>query len=68
MEDIMNWRKSNYSSSNGGECVEVADNGSRILIRDTKNKAGAILRFSPDAWRYFAKQIKNASLASDDVL
>jgi hypothetical protein len=71
MEDIMNWRKSSYSSSNGGECIEVADDTSRhhvmatsrVLVRDTKDKVGPMLRFTPDAWRTFAMQLK--SLASD---
>jgi len=30
------WRKSSYSGSNGGECVEVAFDGDRVLIRDSK--------------------------------
>jgi len=57
------WRKSSYSGGEGN-CVEVADHGNRVLVRDTKNKAGAILRFCPDAWRRFADQVKR-SLASD---
>ncbi len=61
------WRKSSYSGGEGN-CLEVADNGNRVLVRDTKNKAGAMLRFHPDAWRRFAKQVKDASLTSDDVL
>jgi hypothetical protein len=54
----MNWRKASYT--NGGEnCVEVADNKSRVLVRDTKDSQGPMLRFTPDAWRRFAKQLKN---------
>jgi len=56
--ETMNWRKSTYSSGNGGECVEVADHRSRVLVRDTKNRAGVVLRFSPGAWRRFADQVK----------
>ena len=59
MEDIMNWRKSSYSSSNGGECIEIADHDSRILIRDTKDSQGPILRFTADAWKAFAKKLKS---------
>jgi Domain of unknown function (DUF397) len=61
---IMNWRKSKYSSDNGGNCVEVADSGNRVLIRDTQNRDGAILRFTADAWRKFADRVKS-SLASN---
>jgi len=61
----LNWRKSSYSGGEGN-CVEVANNGNRVLVRDTKNKADAMLRFHPDAWRRFADQVKGGrSLASD---
>jgi len=58
----LNWRKSTYSGE--GNCVEVADHGSRVLVRDTKDRAGAVLRLTPDAWRRFADRVKR-SLASD---
>ena len=64
MVNIMNWRKSSYSGDNSGNCVEVADQGNRVLVRDTKNRVGAMLRFTPDAWRRFAEQVKR-SLASN---
>jgi hypothetical protein len=61
----MNWRKSTYSGQGGGNCIEVADHGSRIHIRDTKQAgAGPVLRFTPVAWRRFADQVKR-SLAPD---
>lgn len=62
MENL-NWRKSSYSSGNGGECVEVADHGNRILVRDTTDRIGPMLRFTPGAWQRFADQVKR-SLAS----
>jgi len=37
----MGWRKSSYSSSNGGNCVEI-DPYLRAL-RDSKNPAGPVL-------------------------
>jgi hypothetical protein len=57
------WIKSSYSGASGGNCVEVKDNGS-ILVRDSKDSQGAILRFSPDTWRRFADRVKR-SLPSD---
>jgi hypothetical protein len=60
MEDIMNWRKTSYSSSNGGECVEVAGDNSRVLIRDTQDRTGPTLRFSADAWGKFAATVKRS--------
>jgi hypothetical protein len=49
-----NWRKSTYSGTNGGSCVEVADNLSGVvLVRDTKDRDGGTLRISPASWRSF---------------
>jgi hypothetical protein len=53
------WRKSSHSD-NGGECIEVGARAEadRVLVRDTKNRGGPVLRFSPAAWRRFASQLK----------
>ena len=56
--DNTRWRKSSYSGGQGGNCVEGADTKTRVLVRDSKDQTGPILRFTPDAWRRFAKQIK----------
>jgi len=55
----MKWRKSSYSGQSGGNCVEVADDDSRILVRDTKDRTGPTLRFTADVWKAFAKQLKS---------
>jgi Domain of unknown function (DUF397) len=56
----MNWRKSSHSGGNGGSCVEVGQAG-RVLVRDTKQAGtGPVLRFTPDAWRRFAGQVKRS--------
>lgn len=52
------WRKSSYTTSNGGNCVEVADQESRVLVRDTKDRTGPMLRFDPEAWHRFAERVK----------
>ena len=59
MVNIMNWRTSSYSADNSGNCVEIADHNSRVLVRDTKDRTGPTLRFSADAWCRFAKQLKS---------
>ncbi len=56
----MNWRKSSYSGNGGGNCTEVATTANLVLVRDTKNRAGVVLRFSPGAWRRFARQVKRS--------
>jgi Domain of unknown function (DUF397) len=58
--NAVTWRTSSYSGSNGGQCVEVAASG-RVLVRDTKDRAGAMLTFTPEAWRVFAVGIKNSA-------
>jgi hypothetical protein len=57
------WRKSSYSGNGGGNCVEVAALG-RVLVRDTKARAGAVLEFTADAWRAFAATVKNGNSSS----
>jgi uncharacterized protein DUF397 len=56
--DALNWRKASYSASNGGGCVEVASPDGAIAVRDTQDRTGPVLRFSPGAWRRFADQVK----------
>jgi hypothetical protein len=45
------WRKSSYSDGTGGECVEVAATPGHVLIRDSKNPDGPVLRLAPSAAR-----------------
>lgn len=52
------WRKSSYSAGNGGDCVEACGAHGMILVRDSKNSDGAVLRFGADAWRTFATEIR----------
>ncbi|WP_028182632.1 DUF397 domain-containing protein [Salinispora arenicola] len=48
------WHKSTRSGSNGGSCVEVADNlPSVVLVRDTKDRDGGTLQFNPTVWQAF---------------
>lgn len=66
--ETMNWRKSTYSSGNGGECVEVADRANRVLVRDAKDRSGPVLRFTPGAWRRFADRVKRSLAGSGQSL
>ena len=53
------WRKSSYSGSNGGACVEVADNVPGVVaVRDSKDPGGPVLAFGPEEWRAFTTAIK----------
>ncbi|KKJ95839.1 DUF397 domain-containing protein [Micromonospora sp. HK10] len=56
------WRTSIRSSSNGGACVEVADNLPGVVgVRDSKDPAGPVLTFAPRAWRAFVAQLASRS-------
>jgi hypothetical protein len=56
--DSAPWRKSSYSGTGGGSCVETADIGGRILVRDTTDRGGAVLSISPDAWYRFTDMLR----------
>lgn len=61
MNDTL-WRKASYSG-NGGNCVEVANDISRVLVRDTKHRDGGTLSIPADAWRRLTAEIKQTRLA-----
>ena len=56
--DSAPWRKSSYSGTNGGSCVEAADLGGSILVRDTTDRSGVVLSISPDAWCRFTTTLR----------
>jgi hypothetical protein len=48
------WRSSSRSNTQGGECVEVADNLPGVVaVRDSKDRRGPVLTFTPAMWRAF---------------
>jgi len=53
------WRKASRSSSNGGNCVEVARNlpGS-VAVRDSKNPDGPKLVIPAADWQAFTASVK----------
>jgi hypothetical protein len=54
------WRKSSYSSGNGGQCVEVApDLPGLVAMRDSKDRSGPVLAFSPDEWQAFTAGVRS---------
>ncbi|WP_435105336.1 DUF397 domain-containing protein [Nocardiopsis synnemataformans] len=56
------WRKSSYSGNQGGDCVEVADTGSSVYVRDTQNRPLGHLTFSTSGWSALL-----SSLRGDDT-
>jgi hypothetical protein len=52
------WRKGS-KSSHAGNCVEVAHLATgRYAVRDSKNRAAAVLTFSNEEWISFLSEIK----------
>ncbi|MFF8598939.1 DUF397 domain-containing protein [Streptomyces sp. NPDC015232] len=48
------WRKSSYSNTSGGDCVEVADNTPGLVpVRDSKRPDGPVLVVTAAAWAHF---------------
>jgi hypothetical protein len=53
------WHKSTLSSSNGGNCVEVARNLPGVVaVRDSKDPDGPALAFTPAEWEAFTARLK----------
>jgi hypothetical protein len=53
------WRKSSYSGTTGGNCVEVAQNlPGAVAVRDSKDPDGPKLAFGPDEWLAFTAGVK----------
>jgi hypothetical protein len=52
------WRTSSYSGANG-DCVEVATSvAGAVAVRDSKDRGGPVLRFSPASWQAFVEGVR----------
>jgi hypothetical protein len=56
-EPCIVWRKS--TASNSGGCVEVAVADGLVLIRDSANPDGVMLRLPPGAWSAFLARARS---------
>jgi hypothetical protein len=53
------WRKSSYSGTTGGNCVEVAQNlPGAVAVCDSKDPGGPKLIFTPGEWDAFTTGVK----------
>ncbi|MFB7083906.1 DUF397 domain-containing protein [Streptomyces sp. NPDC056296] len=51
----LRWFKSSHSAGNGGDCVEVADTGTAMLVRDSKQPDAALLAVPTAQWTAFVR-------------
>lgn len=56
-ESSLTWFKSSYSNGAGGECVECAVEGGRILLCDTKIGHGLVTDIGAPAWHVFTHAV-----------
>ena len=55
------WRKSSHSESLAQECIEVAQVGRVVAVRDSKNPGGPVLTFTASAWHSFLTEIRTTA-------
>ncbi|MFC8565259.1 DUF397 domain-containing protein [Streptomyces sp. NPDC057245] len=54
------WFRSSYSNGAGGECVECAVDGDRVLVRDTKIGDALVASVGSTAWLCFTRHIRRS--------
>lgn len=52
------WRKSSYTTSNGGNCVELASLPASVAVRDSKDPDGPTLVFDRRAFASLLTRVK----------
>ena len=56
--EALTWRKSSYSTSNGGNCVEVGSALGTVAVRDSKSPDGTTLAIASGKWLAFTRRVK----------
>jgi hypothetical protein len=52
------FRKSSFSGASNPACVEVGFETSAVLMRDSKDRGGPVLRFTVEEWKAFVAGVK----------
>ena len=52
------WVKSQRSSAQSSNCVEITCRAAHVAVRDSKDPHGPALIFTPGEWRAFANAVK----------
>ncbi|WP_369262968.1 DUF397 domain-containing protein [Streptomyces sp. R35] len=62
---VVTWRKSSYSNSDGGACVEVSDDFTTVVpVRDSKVPHGSVLVFPAAGWASFVSAVRGGQLGA----
>jgi Domain of unknown function (DUF397) len=56
------WRRSSFCAN--GECLEVAREGSQVVVRDTKDPGGPAHRYTEVQWKALIETIKAGKFGS----
>jgi hypothetical protein len=51
------WQKASYSGTSG--CIEVAHVDGHVALRDSKDRQGPVLVFTPMEWRAFIEGVRD---------
>lgn len=51
------WRKA--AACGAGQCVEVAPSDAGVVVRDSKDPAGPVLRYTLGEWNAFLEGVRN---------
>lgn len=53
------WKRSSFSSPNGGDCLEVNDVlREQVGLRDSKQPSGTVLIVTPQRWSVFLTAVR----------
>lgn len=50
------WRRASFCASN--ECVEVAPHNGMIIVRNSREPRGLVLRYTAEEWQSFMRGVK----------
>ncbi|MGW5233576.1 DUF397 domain-containing protein [Streptomyces nodosus] len=63
--NTVTWRKSSYSNSDGGACIEVSDDFVAVVpVRDSKDVRGPVIAFAAGGWASFVAAVKCGELGA----
>lgn len=55
--DPLNWRKA-HRSMNNGNCAEIGSFPGVVLVRDSQDREGSVLRYPDDSWLQFIREAR----------